>query len=158
MILVGEPGVGKNTIVGGIAQLMVKEEVPILIQDKRFIELDVARLVSGADASEAQERLLNMMDEIARSGNIVLYIKNIETIIGIQAGDGESLDLSEVLMGALERRSFFCIASVNPRNYARYVEQKPIGHIMAKVDVEEPLRQSGDTDPGIEDRISRGEI
>lgn len=138
VILVAEPGVGKNTIVGGIAQLMVKEDVPDILKDKRLVELDVARLVSGANPSEAQQRLLVVMDEVSRSGNIVLYIKNLENIIGIQAGAGESLDLSEVLVSALERNAFYCIASTTLSNYAKYIESKPIGELMAKLEIREP--------------------
>lgn len=138
VILVGEPGVGKNAIVGGIAQLMVKEDVPYIFKDKRLVELDVARLVSGANPSEAQQRLLVVMDEISRSGNIILYIKNLENIVGIQAGAGESLDLSEVLVSALERNSFYCIASTTINNYSKYIENKPIGELMAKIEIKEP--------------------
>jgi len=138
VILVGEPGVGKNTIVGGIAQLMVKEEVPPMMMDKRLVELDIARLVSGADASAVQQRLLEMLDEIGRSGNIVLYIQNIENIVGIQAGGGESLDLSEVLANALEKNCFLCIATTSPAYYSKYVENKALGVAMASVRVEEP--------------------
>lgn len=138
VILVGDPGVGKNTIAGGIAQLMVKEDVPDIFKDKRLVELDVARLVSGANPSEAQQRLLVIIDEISRSGNIVLYIKNIENIVGIQAGGGESLDLSEVLVSALERNSFYCIASTSANNYSKHIENKPIGDLMAKIEIREP--------------------
>ncbi|MEK7097619.1 MAG: ATP-dependent Clp protease ATP-binding subunit, partial [Patescibacteria group bacterium] len=138
VILVGDPGAGKNTIVGGIAQAMVREDVPNILKDKRLVELDVARLVSGADPSEAQQRLLVIMDEISRSGNIVLYIKNIENIVGIQAGVGESLDLSEVLVSALERSSFYCIASTTISNYSKYIENKPIGELMARIEIREP--------------------
>ncbi len=138
VILVGEPGTGKNAIAGGIAQLMVKEEVPHFFKDKRLVELDIARLLSGAEPSEAQERLLTALNEISRSGNIVLYIENIENIIGIQAGEGESLDLSEVLAGEIEKNLFFCVASATPRNYSEYIENKPVGRVLEKIDVKEP--------------------
>jgi len=138
VILVGPAGVGKKTIIGGIAQLMVAEEVPKILKDKRLVELDLARLISGATPSQAEERMLVIIDEIIKAGNIILYIDNIENIIGITAGKEQSLDLSEVLSGALERRNFYCLASVTNQNYLKYVEDKPLGNAMVKVQIKEP--------------------
>lgn len=138
VILTGSEGVGKRTIIGGIAQLMVEEDVPEILRDKRLVELDAARLLSGAAPAQAEERLLVAIDEIVKAGNIILYIDNIENLIGITAGAEESLDLSEVLAGALERRSFYCLASATNRNYAKYIEDKPLGNEMAKVEIREP--------------------
>jgi len=138
VILTGEDGVGKNSIVEAIAQLMVEEAVPKILQDKRLVKLDVARLVSGASAPQAQERLLIIIDEVIRAGNIVLYINNIENIVGIRAGGEESLDLSEVLVGALERKSVFCLATATSQNYIKYIEETPLGSAAARVKVGEP--------------------
>jgi ATP-dependent Clp protease ATP-binding subunit ClpC len=138
VILTGPEGVGKRAVIGGIAQLMVEEDVPEILRDKRLVELDVARLLSGAAPAQAEERLLIAIDEVIKAGNIILYIDNIENLIGITAGAEESLDLSEVLAGALERRSFYCLASATNQNYAKYIEDKPIGNVMSKVEIEEP--------------------
>ena len=73
VLLVGPTGVGKRTIVEGLARLMVKESVPKFLQDKRLIELDLAALISGATPSGAQERLLNCLTEVNQAGNIILY-------------------------------------------------------------------------------------
>lgn len=138
VILVGQPGVGKKTIVDGIAQLMVREDVPEAFKDKRLVELDVSRLVSGASPSEAQQRMLTAVDEIIRAGNILLYIENIESIIGITSGAEESLDLSDVLTQALDKRNFYCVATVTEENFSKYIESSPLGRGMAKVDIDEP--------------------
>ena len=138
VILVGEDGVGKNSVVEAIAQLMVEEAVPKIIQDKRLVKLDVSRLVSGATASQAQERLLTIIDEVVRAGNIILYIDNIENIVGISSGGEESLDLSEVLVGAIERGSIFCLATATTRNYVKYIEDTPLGNATAKIKINEP--------------------
>ncbi len=138
VILVGPTGVGKKTIIDGIAQLMVKEDVPKMLKDKRLVELDAARLVSGANASAAQERMLVAIDEAVRAGNIVLYIDNIENIIGITAGGEESLDLSEVLASALARQNIVCLATATSQNYVKYIEGTPLGNAMAKISVDEP--------------------
>ncbi|MEA3463862.1 MAG: ATP-dependent Clp protease ATP-binding subunit [Patescibacteria group bacterium] len=139
IILVGHSGVGKNTIIGGIAQLMVKEDVPKILKDKRLVELDAARLISGASPAQAEKRMLVMIDEVARAGNIILYIENIENIIGITAGEEQSLDLSEVLAGELDRKNLYCLASATNQNYFKYIEDKPLGKAMFKVQVKEPV-------------------
>jgi len=138
IILVGPGGVGKNTIIGGIAQLMVEENVPKLLRDKRLLELDVARLVSGATPAQAEERLLVALDEIVRAGNIILFIDNIENLIGITAGTEESLELSEVLVNALSRRRIFAFAAATNQNYLKYIENTALGSALTKVEIEEP--------------------
>jgi ATP-dependent Clp protease ATP-binding subunit ClpA len=95
VILVGATGVGKSSIINGLAKLMVEEKVPKFLKDKRLVELDISRFVSGAEAFSAQERLLTIINEVNRSGNIILYIDNVENLIGISAGSQESLDLSK---------------------------------------------------------------
>ncbi|MEA3398406.1 MAG: ATP-dependent Clp protease ATP-binding subunit, partial [Patescibacteria group bacterium] len=138
ILLVGPSGSGKNTVIDGIAQLMVKEDVPKIFKDKRLVELDVARLVSGAAPAQAEERLLVIIDEINRAGNIVLYINNIENLMGITSGSEESLDLSEVLANGLERGCLLCFASITNRNYVKYFEGSPLGNVLSKVKILEP--------------------
>jgi ATP-dependent Clp protease ATP-binding subunit ClpC len=138
VLLVGSAGVGKNTIVGGLAQLMVEENVPDFLRDRRLVELDVSRLIAGADASQAEERLLASLNEIGRSGNIILYINNIEHLIGITAGAEESLDLSEVLAEALARKNLYCLAVATTGDYTRYIENKALGNVMTTIGVKEP--------------------
>lgn len=138
VILIGPSGVGKDTIIDGIAQLMVEEDVPKMLKDKRLIELDVARLISGSTPTQAEERLLVAIDEIVRAGNIILYIDNIENIIGITAGKEGSLDLAEVLVSAFERRNFYCFATSTSLNYLKYIEGTSLGNAMVKIEIEEP--------------------
>lgn len=138
VLLVGPSGVGKSTIVTGLAQLMVEENVPPFLKDKRLVELDVSRLISGADAAQAEERLLTAISEINRSGNIILYIDNVENLIGISAGSQESLDLSEVLAEALSRKHLMCLASATTENYSKYIENKSLGTVFTTIGVKEP--------------------
>ncbi len=138
VILTGQAGVGKRTIVNGVAQLMVKEDVPSFIEDKRLVEIDIARLVSGASPAQAEERLLAIIDEVLRSGNIVLFLDNIENLMGITSGTEESLDLSEVLVNALERGNFYCLATATSENYVKYIESTPLGNALATVAIDEP--------------------
>jgi ATP-dependent Clp protease ATP-binding subunit ClpC len=138
VILVGPRGVGKKSIVEGIAQAMVREDVPKFMQDKRLVELDSSRLISGSSASQAEGRLLAVIDEVARAGNIILFINNVENIVGISSGSEGSLDLSEVLTTAIERKNIYCIASSIDQHYAKAIEGKSLGNAMSKVDVREP--------------------
>ncbi|MFA5359366.1 MAG: AAA family ATPase [Patescibacteria group bacterium] len=138
VLLCGNLGVGKNIIIGQIARAMVEEDVPAMLKDKRLLELDISRLLSGTSAAKAEERLLVIIDEVARAGNIILYINNIETLMGITSGGEESLELSDVLVSAIERHNIICLANVTQENYAKYIENKPLGGIMDKVEVEEP--------------------
>ena len=138
VLLVGSVGVGKSTIIGGLAQLMVAENVPEFLKDKRLVELDVSRLIAGADAAAAEERLLASLNEISRSENIILYIDNIENLIGISAGSQESLDVSEVLAEAIARKNLYCLAAATTENYAHHIENKAIGNIMTNIAIKEP--------------------
>ncbi len=138
VLLVGNPGVGKRTVVEGLAQLMVREEVPRFLKDKRLVELDVSRLVSGADASQAQERLLNCLHEVNRARNIILFVENIENLSGISAGKEESLELSEVLSDALSRRALFFVSTVSKQNYSRFIENSALGQEATTVGIKEP--------------------
>jgi len=138
ILLVGPGGVGKKRIIGQVARQMVEEDVPKMLKDKRLLELDISRLVSGATPAKAEERLLVIIDEITRAGNIILYIDNLENIMGVTSGAEESLELSEVLAGALGRRGLICLATASAGNYAKYIEDKPLGQAMAKVEINEP--------------------
>lgn len=138
VLLIGPTGVGKRTIIEGLAQLMVKEEVPKFLQDKRLVELDVANLISGASASEAQERLLICINEINRAGNIILYISNIEKLMGISSGGEESFELVEVLVEAINRQTLFVIATATTENYTKFIEGTSLGESVTTVGVAEP--------------------
>ncbi len=138
VILVGNPGVGKNTIVEGLAERMLEEDVPKILQDKRLISLNVGQLVAGASPADAQERLLIICSEIARAGNIVLYIPGIEGLIGITSGAEESVDLSRVLADELAKGYFFVLATATLGNWSRHIESSTLGNVLQKVEVKEP--------------------
>jgi len=138
LILVGNPGVGKNTIIEGLAQRMVEDDVPEFLRDKRLVSLSLAKLTSGADAAGAQERLMRVMYEIRRSGNVVLYISDIQNMVGLTAGRQGSIDLADVLSQALAKNTFLCLSTTTPSDYRRYLEDKSsLDRVLEKVMIEE---------------------
>lgn len=138
LLLIGPFGVGKTTLIGGLAQRMVIEDVPKIWQDKRLIELDVARLIGGLRPDQAESRFLNILEEVARARNIILYIKDLEKILGLGAGSEESLDMAAVLADALNRGHLFCLASATDEHYRKYLETSIFGNSMTVIEVKEP--------------------
>ena len=138
VILIGNPGVGRNTIIEGIAQRMVEEDVPDFLKDKRLVSLSIAKLVSGVAPAEAQQRLIMLLNEIRRSGNIILYIGDIHNMIGISAGRQGSIDLADVLSQVLSNNTVLCLATTTPGDFRRYIEGKSsLDNVLEKVNVEE---------------------
>ncbi len=140
VIFSGNPGVGKTTIVEGIAELMTSEEVPEVLQDKRLVSLSVASLVGAAGRQgELEALLMNLINEIVRSGNIVVYIDNIQNMVGVSTEGAENLDIADILANALQKRLFYCLATTTPVDYRRYVERSnALMSVFQKVNIEEP--------------------
>lgn len=140
VVLVGNPGVGKTSVIEGIAQLMASEEVPLMFQDKRFISLSVASLVGSAGRQgELEGLLLELINEIVESGNILLFIDNIQNMVGVSTEGAENLDISDILASALQKRLFFSIATTSPLDYRRYIEpSSALTSVYQKVKIDEP--------------------
>lgn len=137
VLLVGEHGVGKKSIVHGIADLMVSENVPDVLKDKRLVELNVSRMLSGVDPSEAEERLLTMLNELEQAGNIILVIPSVEKLVGITIGQQQSMDVASVLTQELGKHNFLTIATTTPDAFNRVIANQSIGTVFQKIVVEE---------------------
>lgn len=137
ILLVGNKGIGRGTIIEGIAQLMVTEDVPEILQDKRMVDVSLPHLIGGVQPAGAQERLLHALDEAIVSGNIILSIRNIELMVGITTGGATSLDLSQVLVNSLKNRRLFAIATTDPQTYSRYIENTGISEAFNVVRIKE---------------------
>ncbi|MHB2016822.1 MAG: ATP-dependent Clp protease ATP-binding subunit [Candidatus Xenobia bacterium] len=122
--LIGEPGVGKTAIVEGLAQRIVRKEIPDLLKDKRVIQLDLAGLVAGTKyRGEFEERLKRVMEEIrAASGEIVLFVDELHTIVGAGAAEG-AIDASNILKPSLARGELQCIGATTLDEYRKYIEK-----------------------------------
>ncbi|MBI4592502.1 ATP-dependent Clp protease ATP-binding subunit [Candidatus Uhrbacteria bacterium] len=139
VVLVGPEGVGKSTVLAGIAELMVKEDVPKILQDRRLVRISIPHLVSGANASQAQERLLTVLAEAARSRNIILAFTDIDQLVG-QGSDAS--DLAATLVDFLSRSGTFTVATTTPQAYTALVERSMLGRVFQKMDILEPDQES----------------
>lgn len=136
VLLVGDRGVGKMSIIYGIAQRMVAEDVPDRLKDKRLVQLSTSALVAGTTLSGAQERLLRMMREIRRAGNIMLVIENLQDLVSV-GGDGEGLDVSETLAEELNKNAFLTFATTTTEGFNKHIINTQIGQVFSRIDVKE---------------------
>ena len=138
-VLVGEPGVGKTAIVEALAQRIGSGDVPETLQGKRLVTLDMGALVAGTKyRGEFEERLKKVIEEIKSSGNCVLFIDEIHTIVGAGAAEG-AVDASNILKPSLARGELQCIGATTLDDYRKYVERDPaLERRLQPVRVEEP--------------------
>lgn len=122
-VLIGEPGVGKSTIVEGLAQLIVNNKVTRLLCGKRIVSLDIASLVAGTKyRGQFEERLKSIIDELEKNPNIILFIDEIHTIVGAGATTG-SLDTANILKPALSKGKIQCIGATTLNEYRESIEK-----------------------------------
>ncbi len=122
-ILLGEPGVGKTALAEGLAQKIVNREVPLSLQNKRLMSLDMSTLIAGAKyRGEFEDRLKAIIDEVKKDGNIILFIDEIHTIVGAGASEG-SMDAANILKPALARGELHTIGATTLKEYRKYFEK-----------------------------------
>ena len=138
-VLIGEPGVGKSSIVEALAQRIAGTDIPETLQGKRLVTLDVGALVAGTKyRGEFEERLRKVIDEIKSSGNCVLFIDEMHTIVGAGAAEG-AVDAANMLKPALARGELQCIGATTQDDYRKQVERDPaLERRFQPVKVEEP--------------------
>ncbi|WP_027327445.1 ATP-dependent Clp protease ATP-binding subunit [Helicobacter pametensis] len=138
-ILLGEPGVGKTALVEGLAQKIARHEVPTSLAHKKLIALDMSALIAGAKyRGEFEERLKNIIDEVKSSGNIILFIDEIHTIVGAGASEG-SMDAANILKPALARGELHTIGATTLKEYRKYFEKDAaLVRRFQPIDVAEP--------------------
>ena len=139
-VLIGEPGVGKTAIIEGLAQRIVKKDVPDNLKDKVIISLDMGSLIAGAKfRGEFEERLKAVLKEVKNSdGQIILFIDEIHTIVGAGKTEG-SMDAGNLLKPMLARGELHCIGATTLDEYREYMEtDKALERRFQKVLVKEP--------------------
>ena len=146
-VLIGEPGVGKTAIVEGLAQRIVRKDVPEGLKDKTIFSLDMSALIAGAKfRGEFEERLKAVLNEVKKSnGRILLFIDEIHTIVGAGKTEG-AMDAGNMLKPMLARGELHCIGATTLDEYRKYIEKDPA--------LERRFQQVLVQEPDVEDTIS----
>ncbi|MBE6958643.1 MAG: ATP-dependent Clp protease ATP-binding subunit [Ruminococcaceae bacterium] len=141
--LVGEPGVGKTAIAEGLAQRLSVGDVPPQLKDKRLISLNMANLVAGTKyRGEFEERLRDVLQEIKRCGDVILFVDEMHTIVGAGAAEG-AIDAANIFKPALGRGELQMLGATTLTEYRRYIEKDPaLERRFRPVTVEEPDHQA----------------
>ncbi len=146
-VLIGEPGVGKTAIAEGLAQRIVKGDVPEALKNRQLISLDMGSLIAGAKyRGEFEERLRNVLKEVTESeGQVVLFIDEVHTVVGAGAREG-SMDAGNLLKPMLARGELRCIGATTLDEYRKHIEKDPA--------LERRFQQVYVKQPTVEDTIS----
>ena len=139
--LIGEPGVGKTAIAEGLAQRIVAGNVPATVQDKRVLTLDLSGMIAGSKyRGEFEERIKRVIKEVTDSGNVILFMDEMHTLIGAGGAEG-AIDASNILKPSLARGELQMIGATTVSEYRKYVERDAaLERRFQPVNVEEPDR------------------
>jgi ATP-dependent Clp protease ATP-binding subunit ClpB len=138
-VLIGEPGVGKTAIVEGLAQRVIAGDIPESLKRKKIVALDLGAMIAGTKyRGEFEDRLKAVLKEIEESGNIILFIDELHTLVGAGGAEG-SMDASNMLKPALARGELRCIGATTLNEYQKYIEKdKALERRFQKTYVGEP--------------------
>ncbi len=122
-VLIGEPGVGKTAIVEGLAQKIVRNEVPSFLAERRLLSLDLSLVVAGTKyRGQFEERLKAILKELTESRDCIVFIDELHMLVGAGAAEG-SMDAANILKPALSRGEIQCIGATTPAEYRKYIEK-----------------------------------
>lgn len=140
-VLIGEAGVGKTAVVEGLAQAIAEGNVPEAMLGRRVISLDMALLVAGTQyRGQFEERLKRVIDEVSRSGNVILFLDELHTIVGAGGSEG-AMDAANIIKPALARGEFQCVGATTLNEYRKGIEKDAaLERRFQTVMVEEPTQ------------------
>ena len=139
--LIGEPGVGKTAVVEGLAQRIAKGDVPLTVQNKRLVTLDLSGMIAGSKyRGEFEERIKKVIKEVSDDGNIILFVDEMHTLIGAGGAEG-AIDASNILKPSLARGEIQMIGATTITEYRKYVEKDAaLERRFQPVNVDEPTK------------------
>ena len=138
VVLAGQSQIGKKAVLKKLAQLMVSENVPKFLQDKRLVKLELESLVGLNEASQkGEEYLRKIIFEVNRAGNIVLVIEDVDKLAGLKSRE-TGLDFADILVGALDNYAFLFIGTTSSDGFASKIEDKILGRVLSKIEMSLP--------------------
>ncbi len=138
VLVVGDFGVGKRTIIEGVAEKMIEENVPKALSDKRLVRISISELLAGTTPAGVIERIEGIVYEAARARNVILFIHNIHELFGITAGSNDqSLDVAGSLVEFIERSGIITFATTTSDAYSHMVSNSKLGTVFTKVEIKE---------------------
>ena len=155
--LVGEPGVGKTALAEGLAQRISAGQVPRSLKGRRLLALDMASLVAGTKyRGDFEERLKNLLEELVRDGNVILFVDEFHTIVGAGAAEG-AIDAANILKPVLARGELQMIGATTNQEYRTHIQKDPaLERRFGRVQIEEPTpQQARDILEGLAPRYER---
>ena len=121
--LIGEPGVGKTAVAEGLAEKIISEDVPEMLKNKRVVSLDIASMVAGAKyRGDFEERIKKCLEEVRKSGDVILFIDEVHTIVGAGSAEG-AVDAANILKPLLARGEVQVIGATTLNEYRKYIEK-----------------------------------
>lgn len=157
VLFVGDAGVGLTTILHALAERMVSEDVPEILQDKRLVMLSATALVAGAGAvGQVEERVETILAESINAGNIILAIEDVDQLVGVASTGGRGLDVATIIGQQLSQHSLIAFATVKTAAFRQVIEQTGIINAFEKVDV--PEMTADEAIVAIESRIGNLEF
>ncbi len=140
--LIGEPGVGKTAVVEGLAEKIISEDVPEILKNKRVVSLDIASMVAGAKyRGDFEERIKKCLEEVKKSGDVILFIDEVHTIVGAGSAEG-AVDAANILKPLLARGEVQVVGATTLNEYRKYIEKdSALERRFSPVTVGEPTSQ-----------------
>ena len=137
VLLVGERGVGKSTIIEGIAQKIIEDDVPDMLKEKRMVKLSISQLVAGVSVSGAQKRLINILREVKKAGNVVLFIDGVHELLGAESKQDQGIDVASTLAEFLGGQNFITFATTTPQGYNQNILNTQLDSALSEMKVPE---------------------
>ena len=135
VLLIGEAGVGKTSIINGVAERMMTEEIPARLRDKRLMNVSATALLAGTTVAGAEDRLLKLLNETERAGNIILFFDHIQDLLSGNSGAG--LDVAGALAERLSAGQTLVVATITPEAYAKFFSQSALSSLAGTINVAE---------------------